>query len=184
MILVLVALACVSSGCRKEAARERQELDFTVCAQTELPDDLRGLIEEKKLHAFQLSYTTKEHLYIVVGYGEHDRTNLCVVVEELYKTDRAIYVKTNLKTMESMEGAGDGQSGEASRIDGGTSGVHTAGDGQSDKASRIDGGTSGVHTAGDGQSGEASRMDAEPSMYPYIVIRLPRMDLPVLNVSQ
>lgn len=142
MILVLVALACVSSGCRKEAARERQELDFTVCAQTELPDDLRGLIEEKKLHAFQLSYTTKEHLYIVVGYGEHDRTNLCVVVEELYKTDRAIYVKTNLKTMESMEGAGDGQS---------------------DKSSRI---------------------DAEPSMYPYIVIRLPRMDLPVLNVSQ
>ena len=162
MILVLVALACVSSGCRKEAARERQELDFTVCAQTELPDDLRGLIEEKKLHAFQLSYTTKEHLYIVVGYGEHDRTNLCVVVEELYKTDRAIYVKTNLKTMESMEGAGDGQFGEASRIDGGTSGVHTAGDGQSDKASRI---------------------DAEPSMYPYIVIQLPRMDLPVLNVS-
>lgn len=162
MILVLVALACVSSGCRKEAARERQDLDFTVCAQTELPDDLRGLIEEKKLHAFQLSYTTKEHLYIVVGYGEHDRTNLCVVVEELYKTDRAIYVKTNLKTMESMEGAGDGKSGEASRIDGGTSGVHTAGDGQSDKASRI---------------------DAEPSMYPYIVIRLPRMDLPVLNVS-
>lgn len=142
MILVLVALACVSSGCRKEAARERQELDFTVCAQTELPDDLRGLIEEKKLHAFQLSYTTKEHLYIVVGYGEHDRTNLCVVVEELYKTDRAIYVKTNLKTMESMEGAGDGQSDEASRI------------------------------------------DAEPSMYPYIVIQLPRMDLPVLNVSQ
>lgn len=163
MILVLVALACVSSGCRKEAARERQELDFTVCAQTELPDDLRGLIEEKKLQAFQLSYTTKEHLYIVVGYGEHDRTNLCVVVEELYKTDRAIYVKTNLKTMESMEGAGDGKSGEASRIDGGTFGVHTAGDGQSDKASRI---------------------DAEPSMYPYIVIRLPRMDLPVLNVSQ
>lgn len=142
MILVLVALACVSSGCRKEAARERQELDFTVCAQTELPDDLRGLIEEKKLHAFQLSYMTKEHLYIVVGYGEHDRTNLCVVVEELYKTDRAIYVKTDLKTMESMEGAGDGQSDEASRI------------------------------------------DAEPSMYPYIVIRLPRMDLPVLNVSQ
>ena len=162
MILVLVALACVSSGCRKEAARERQDLDFTVCAQTELPDDLRGLIEEKKTQAFQISYTTKEHLYIVVGYGEHDRTNLCVVVEELYKTDRAIYVKTNLKTMESMEGAGDGQSGEASRIDGGTSGVHTAGDGQSD---------------------EASRIDAEPSMYPYIVIRLPRMDLPVLSAS-
>lgn len=142
MILVLVALACVSSGCRKETARERQDLDFTVCAQTELPDDLRGLIEEKKTQAFQISYTTKEHLYIVVGYGEHDRTNLCVVVEELYKTDRAIYVKTNLKTMEGDQA-----------------------DGQSQTAS----GTDSMH--------------AEPSMYPYIVIRLPRMDLPVLSAS-
>ena len=64
MILVLVALACVSSGCRKQEARERQDLDFTVCAETELPDDLRQIIEEKKLHAFQMSYTTKDHLYM------------------------------------------------------------------------------------------------------------------------
>ena len=125
MILVLVALACVSSGCRKQEARERQDLDFTVCAETELPDDLRQIIEEKKLHAFQMSYTTKDHLYIVVGYGEHDRTNLCVVVEELYKTDRAIYIKTDLKTEAEMEGdisgvasgtdsnTPDGQTGDA-----------------------------------------------------------------------
>lgn len=146
MILVLVALACVSSGCRKEAARERQELDFTVCAQTELPDDLRQIIEEKKLHAFQMSYTTKDHLYIVVGYGEHDRTNLCVVVEELYKTDRAIYIKTDLKTEAEMEGD---ISGVASGTDSNTP---------------------------DGQTGTSS-------MYPYIVIRLPRLELPVLNVS-
>ena len=72
-------------------------------------------------------------------------------------------MKTDLKTMESME--------------------QDQADGQSDEASRIDGGTSGVHTAGDGQSDEVSRIDAEPSMYPYIVIRLPRMDLPVLSVS-
>lgn len=150
MILVLVALACVSSGCRKEAARERQELDFTVCAQTELPDDLRGLIEEKKTQAFQISYTTKENLYIVVGYGEHDRTNLCVVVEELYKTDRAIYVKTDLKTMESME------------------------QDQADRQRKTASGTDSTPT---------DTKHAEPSMYPYIVIRLPRMELPVLNVS-
>ncbi len=142
MILVLVALACVSSGCRKQEVRERQELEFTVCAETELPDDLRQIIEEKKLHAFQMSYTTKEHLYIVVGYGEHDRTNLCVVVEELYKTDRAIYIKTDLKTKAEISGV----------------------------ASGTDSDTSG------GQIGTSS-------MYPYIVIRLPRLELPVLNVS-
>lgn len=146
MILVLVALACVSSGCRKQEARERQDLDFTVCEETELPDDLRQIIEEKKLHAFQMSYTTKDHLYIVVGYGEHDRTNLCVVVEELYKTDRAIYIKTDLKTEAEMEGD---ISGVASGTDSNTP---------------------------DGQTGTSS-------MYPYIVIRLPRLELPVLNVS-
>lgn len=146
MILVLVALACVSSGCRKQETRERQDLDFTVCAETELPDDLRQIIEEKKLHAFQMSYTTKDHLYIVVGYGEHDRTNLCVVVEELYKTDRAIYIKTDLKTEAEMEGD---ISGVASGTDSNTP---------------------------DGQTGTSS-------MYPYIVIRLPRLELPVLNVS-
>lgn len=146
MILVLVALACVSSGCRKQEARERQDLDFTVCTETELPDDLRQIIEEKKLHAFQMSYTTKDHLYIVVGYGEHDRTNLCVVVEELYKTDRAIYIKTDLKTEAEMEGD---ISGVASGTDSNTP---------------------------DGQTGTSS-------MYPYIVIRLPRLELPVLNVS-
>ena len=146
MILVLVALACVSSGCRKQEARERQELEFTVCAETELPDDLRQIIEEKKLHAFQMSYTTKDHLYIVVGYGEHDRTNLCVVVEELYKTDRAIYIKTDLKTEAEMKG----------EITGAASAT------EPDMAA--------------GQAGTSS-------MYPYIVIRLPRLELPVLNAS-
>lgn len=146
MILVLVALACVSSACRKQEARERQELEFTVCAETELPDDLRQIIEEKKLHAFQMSYTTKDHLYIVVGYGEHDRTNLCVVVEELYKTDRAIYIKTDLKTETEMKG----------EITGAASGT------EPDMAA--------------GQTGTSS-------MYPYIVIRLPRVELPVLNAS-
>lgn len=93
-----------------------------------------------------MSYTTKDHLYIVVGYGEHDRTNLCVVVEELYKTDRAIYIKTDLKTEAEMEGD---ISGVASGTDSNTP---------------------------DGQTGTSS-------MYPYIVIRLPRLELPVLNVS-
>ena len=85
------------------------------------------------------SYTTKDHLYIVVGYGEHDRTNLCVVVEELYKTDRAIYIKTDLKTEAEMEGD---ISGVASGTDSNTP---------------------------DGQTGTSS-------MYPYIVIRLPRLE--------
>ena len=41
-----------------------------------------------------------DYLYIAIGYGEHDRKNLNVVVEDLYVTDTAIYVETNLLTNE------------------------------------------------------------------------------------
>ena len=145
-LIILAVLLLAGCGVETQDEERLQDLDFTVCAETELPDDLRQIIEEKKLHAFQMSYTTKDHLYIVVGYGEHDRTNLCVVVEELYKTDRAIYIKTDLKTEAEMEGD---ISGVASGTDSNTP---------------------------DGQTGTSS-------MYPYIVIRLPRLELPVLNVS-
>lgn len=64
----------------------------------------------------------------------------------MYKTDRAIYIKTDLKTEAEMEGD---ISGVASGTDSNTP---------------------------DGQTGTSS-------MYPYIVIRLPRLELPVLNVS-
>lgn len=131
-VAMLFLLCMYSSGCGKKPEQKREELEFSVCTDTQLPDDLRQVIEEKKLHAFQLSYTTKEHLYIVVGYGEHDRMNLQVVVEELYKTERAIYIKTDLKTEEA--------------------------------------------SASDGFFGDAS-------MYPYIVIRVERLELPVFSVT-
>lgn len=146
MILVLVALACVSAGCRKQEAGERQDLEFTVCAETELPDDLKLIIEEKKLRPFEISYTTRENLYIAVGYGAHDRENLCVVVEELYKTDRAIYVKTDLKTQEALQ------------------------ENPSELTTKTDADSAGASVG-------------HSSMYPYVVICLPRLNLPVLNVS-
>lgn len=130
--MMAVILLCCCAGCGKQDCKEREDLEFTICPETQLPDELREIIEEKKLHAFQISYTTKDHLYIAVGYGMHDRTNLQVIVQELYKTDRAIYIKTELMTQE--ESVSDGTPGT-------------------------------------------------PSMYPYIVLKLPRLELPVLSVS-
>ncbi len=130
LAILLCSLLGTASGCGQKTSENRQDISFVVCGRTQLPDALSDMIEEKKQHAFQISYATKEYLYIVVGYGAHDRTNLQVIVEELYKTDRAIYVKTNLVT------------------------------------------------------DEATPEDAQPagdmSMYPYIVIRCERLELPVL----
>lgn len=130
LAVLLCGLLGTVTGCEKKTPEPREDIAFTVCGKTQLPDALSEMIEEKKQHAFQISYATKEYLYIVVGYGAHDRANLQVTVEDLFKTDRAIYVKTNLETCEA--------------------------------------------TSADAQEvGDAS-------MYPYIVIRCERMELPVL----
>ena len=39
-------------------------------------------------------------MYIVVGYGEVNRQNIKVIVESLYLTDNAVYLETNLISMD------------------------------------------------------------------------------------
>ena len=112
--LLLCGMLGVFGGCGKEENNVREDLAYTVCEKTKLPDILTQMIEEKKQHAFNLSYVSNDSLYIVVGYGAHDRENLRVVVEDLYKTDRAIYVKTELETCEESEESGEQSVGDAS----------------------------------------------------------------------
>lgn len=91
-----------------EANMERIDLDFTVCEEGRLPDELVELIEEKKAEPFKLTFTTREYMYIVVGYGAQQRGGCSVTVNSLYRTTQAVYIDTNLIGVE----------GEAIQIDG------------------------------------------------------------------
>ena len=86
------------TGCKREQDEIRSEIEYTVCDNTMLPDELRDIIDERKDRVFKLAYIDTDNMYIAVGYGEKDRNNLCVMVEELYATDKAIYIETNLLT--------------------------------------------------------------------------------------
>lgn len=88
------------TGCEKKEESKRRDIDFTVCDDTRIPSELLEIINEKKSKIFKLTYINNDYLYIAIGYGEHDRNNLNVVVEDLYATDNAIYVDTNLYTNE------------------------------------------------------------------------------------
>lgn len=77
-----------------------KDLDYTICDEGKLPDALVQLIREKKKEPFKLSYRTKDYLYIVIGYGAQDRADLCINLQELYLTKNAIFVKTELNSME------------------------------------------------------------------------------------
>ena len=129
IILCGILLLCMAAGCGKKDEKVKKEIEFTVCDKTRMPEELLEIIEEKKESVFKLSYLNNDYMYIAIGYGEKNRQNLNVVVEDLYLTDNAIYVETNLIT---------------------------------DEASATDGTT------------------GESSMYPYIVIKCEKYDLPVV----
>lgn len=101
MAALLVMLLFSVSGCGKKEESKRKNIEFTVCDETRMPQELLEIIEEKKAKIFKLTYVNNNYLYIAIGYGEHNRKNLNVVVEDLYLTDNAIYVETNLMTEEA-----------------------------------------------------------------------------------
>ena len=91
------------TSCEFEESSEEKvkDLDYTVCDESRLPQELKDLINEKRKEPFKFTYRTKDYLYIVVGYGAQDRMDLNVVMKELYLTKNAIFVDTELTTKES-----------------------------------------------------------------------------------
>ena len=94
-----VFLLSVLTACEfTETSEEKvDDLDYTVCDESRLPHEL---INEKKKEPFKFTYRTKDYLYIVVGYGAQDRMDLNVVIKDLYLTENAIFVETELTTKE------------------------------------------------------------------------------------
>lgn len=95
--LVLVLL-CVMCGCgKKEAAPEKvRDLELTVVAKENLPEELLQIVESKKATPFKFTFNDGEYLYICVGYGEQESGGYSITVEDLYLTQNAIYAKTCL----------------------------------------------------------------------------------------
>ena len=76
---------------------QKKDIDFTICHEENLPKELKELIEKEKEKPFQLSYTTKEYSYIVVGYGEQTMGGYSIQVTALYETEHQVVIETNLK---------------------------------------------------------------------------------------
>lgn len=98
MLLMIVITACGLMGCKSENTeiKKIKDLDFTVVEDADLPGELKEIIDEKKEEPFKLSYSNKDNLYIVVGYGKQNSGGYSIAVDELYLTSNAIYIDTNL----------------------------------------------------------------------------------------
>lgn len=105
MLCLLFAAAALLSGCTylSDEKIKLRDLDFTVLSEEKIPEELKGILEEKKSQPFQITYTDNQNLYICIGYGEQETGGYSIAVEELYLTDSNICVNTSLLGPEASE---------------------------------------------------------------------------------
>lgn len=95
---MLALLVGTLSGCSitEDSGMKLRDLEFTLVSDERMPEELKTLIEERKSEEFKFTYADKEALYLCIGYGEQSTGGYSIAVNELYLTDNAIYVDTNL----------------------------------------------------------------------------------------
>lgn len=105
MLCLLLAAAALLSGCTylSDEKIKLRDLDFTVLSEEKIPEELKGILEEKKSLPFQITYTDNQNLYICIGYGKQETGGYSIAVEELYLTDDNICVDTSLLGPEASE---------------------------------------------------------------------------------
>lgn len=103
--VMAILMAVFFNGCTmlSEERIKLRDLDFTVLSEEKIPEELKTIIEEKKAEPFKLTYSDNEYLYISIGYGEQSTGGYSIAVNELYLTDTAVYVNTNLLGPEASE---------------------------------------------------------------------------------
>ena len=95
---LVVLTMCILAGCGVQTQDEERlsDLEFTVLAPENIPEELRNVLEEKKASPFKVTYEDEGYLYICIGYGEQQTSGYSIVVEDLYQTSNAVCVYTEL----------------------------------------------------------------------------------------
>ncbi len=98
MVFLFAFAVLLLTGCgeKTDEPKKVRDLDFTVVQESELPEQLKLLIGEKKCNPFKLTYAGSDALYIVQGYGAQPTSGYSVTVKELWLADNAIYFCSEL----------------------------------------------------------------------------------------
>lgn len=104
LILSIIMLLFLS-GCnvKKEDEEKVRDLEFTVVGEADAPTQLQTILTEKRTQPFKMTFTDEQNLYIAVGYGPQQTGGYSIQVEELYLTDNAIVLDTELLGPEKDE---------------------------------------------------------------------------------
>ena len=97
-VFFIGAILIFLSGCSVQTNKTEKlrDLDYTIVEETEIPEELKGILEEKKAESFKLTYEAEDSLYLCIGYGEQSTGGYSISVNELYLSENAVYFDTNL----------------------------------------------------------------------------------------
>lgn len=101
-----VGICLVGCGKEKDNLAKIKDLEFTVIAEENIPEELAKAVEEKKAEGFKITYQDKGFIYICIGYGEQETGGYSITVNGLYETENAIYFDTTLIGPEAGENEG------------------------------------------------------------------------------
>jgi len=98
ILIIIVALAVILISCKITGTSSTKvaDLDYTVVEDQDVPTELMKIIDEKKQNSLRLTYSTKDYIYIVAGYGTQLTSGYSIRLNEVYLGQNAIYVDTNL----------------------------------------------------------------------------------------
>ncbi|MDE7307126.1 MAG: protease complex subunit PrcB family protein [Lachnospiraceae bacterium] len=100
MYLTAVCLLCVFlAGCsvKKYDETKQNDVDFTVLSEEEIPEQVSEIIETSKTENFRKTYSDKDYLYIIIGYGAQPTSSYSIEIQELYESSDALYITSMLK---------------------------------------------------------------------------------------
>lgn len=98
LAILCTSMLCLFAGCTVEkiSTEKLRDIEFTVVPKKDIPEELEEMIDEKEEEPFKLTYADEGSLYIAQGYGKQPTSGYSIEVKELYETENAIYVHTNL----------------------------------------------------------------------------------------
>ncbi len=96
LLLALALILLAGCGEKKDPMEKIKDLEFTVLADENVPEELKAVIEEKKDLPFKVTYQDNGFMYICVGYGEQVSGGYSIAVNALYLTENAVYADTTL----------------------------------------------------------------------------------------
>lgn len=75
---------------------ERKELSYAIVKPGDFPPEIDQILRRKKESAFQMAYESGDDLYILRGYGKQKSGGFSIQIEEVSKSENAVFVRTKL----------------------------------------------------------------------------------------